>query len=345
MEVNQDTIFDFTKKLIELGNIYEVQEDCTIKNTVTGQLIAIPSGKRSVPLKVFKEGMETGDYVFLMPYREPLGVNREREWFFDSLQAILGNLIKELMHKIIADAIAKKDDNYQNYAAISAVINQVDTTMLTELDKLRAPDLLFVNYNKKTKTACALSRILDPDLRSEHSKFRKKSWEVFEILYKEFIGTCTPEECYTYTSTILSIPETDAKLHVIVALAKAIGPFCRDSLDLDLHENELEMHLANLEGYAKLHAWVSATTPTVREEPCRPWNNTIFNSTPAASFGTSAPVPVTALHTVAMPGGVVNMGMGTPAFTPLVPASSLPPPQPTGPFGSGMGFGGGGMFR
>lgn len=335
MEVTPDTIFDFTKRLVQLGGIYEVQEDLSIMNTVSNSLVAIPSGKKSIPLKVFKDGMTSGEFAILMPYKEQLGPNREREWFFDSLQIVLGNLVKELMLKIIQDVVEKKDENLAQYPLANLISGIADATMLKELDKLRAHDLLYVNYNKKTKVASALSRIIDEDLIEEHSKFRKKSWEVFQLLFKEIVGSLDPEELYTYQSTILVIPETDAKLHVIVALTKALGAYARDILNIDLGEDVLEKHLANLEGYHNLHAWVSATSSTVKDEPVsRPWDNT-------PSFSPAASHPVNMSSGFA-PGGYVSassvnnsMSFGGSLFQPqqqftggglfggVVPASSI----------------------
>lgn len=350
MEINPDTIFDFTKRLVELGGIYKINDDLSITNTVSDNVIAIPSGKKSIPLKVFKDGMESGEFALLMPYKEQLGINREREWFFDSLQIIIGNLIKELTLKIIKDAVEKKDDNYSQYALMNKIAGLADETMLKEVEKLRAHDFIFINYNKKLKTASAQTRIVDEELLEEHGRFRKKSWEVIQTLFNEFIGTTDPEELYTYQSTILSIPETDAKLHVIIALAKALGAYVRDILEIDLGEDILEQHLANLEGYGKLHAWVSATTSSTTETCSRPWDTT-------PSFSSSQPVTASSMAGFGAPafspGANVGPVFGQPQFggqsqfgQPAGPisASSIATGWNSNPFGNGTGnsFGGGG---
>lgn len=298
-EINSDSIYEYVKMLIELGNTYTVQEDSSIMNNLSKEIIHIPSGKSSVPLKVFKDGMMSDGSALLAPFKEQCGLNREREWFFDNLQLSMSYFVKEIMAKLITDVVGKKDDNYQQYQLMNLISGEADVTMLNELDKLRPYDILYINYNKKTKTAVAETRLSDPELEEDHSKFRKKSWSVFRTLFREIIGTLEPEDMYIYQSRVLSIPETDAKLHVITALLKTIAPFARDVLDREINVDVLEDHLANLEGYAKAQSWISTTSPISEgEQPMqKPWETASpFQPQPQVGAGLpTMPIPASQL--------------------------------------------------
>ena len=259
IEVNSNTILDFAKLLIECGGVYEVQPDYTIVNKITGEKVMIRESKESKPLAIFHEGASVYDNVkWLNPFKESLGGSREREWFFNHITNICGAITKKVTKRIIEDGLKVKDDNYNQFPLMSSIKDKVDNTMLEEVEKLGSGAFVSIYYNKREKTAEAQTELFSDELHAAFPKFRKKSWEVFQTIFLEIFGSADLAE-YKYKAKILDIPETEAKLTVYIALITHLGPYARDFLNKDLHEEELNQHLEVLEGYSKLYAWASVS--------------------------------------------------------------------------------------
>ena len=333
-EITKDTLLQFEKLLIEVGGVFKVQDDYTILNVGTNQPVAVVDGKKSKIVAFFYEGMRSNDNLTVLnPFKECVGINRAREWFYNSLSSLTSLMLKQLMAKMIKDAVEKKDDNYNQFPLMSRIIDKADVTMIDELDKIRTLDLLTVYYNKKNKTAEAQCAIQTEEYQKDHPKYRKKTWEVFNILMETFLGTDDVTETYVYTAKILAAPETDAKLHVIVGVLKALDPWCRDLLGIDLHGEELEEHLDALEGYVKLYAFVTQTvSEPERTTAVAPWNQNTpiaYNQqpntlVPATSYGTPPPVAARLVPTSSYNMGTVYYGGSYAGQQPMVSAAAGP---------------------
>ena len=333
-EITKDTLLQFEKLLIEIGGVFKVQDDYTILNIGTNQPVAVVDGKKSKIVAFFYEGMRSSDNLTILnPFKECVGINRAREWFYNSLSSLTSLMLKQLMEKMIRDAVEKKDDNYSQFPLMSRIIDKADATMIDELDKVRTLDLLTVYYNKKNKSAEAQCAIQTEEYQKDHPKYRKKTWEVFDILINTFLGTDDMTETYSYTAKILAAPETDAKLHVIVGVLKALDPWCRDLLGINLHGDELEEHLDALEGYVKLYAFVTQTVAEP-EKPTAvaPWNqntpiaynNPTTTLVPAASYGTPPPIAARLVPTSSYNMGMAYYGSPYAGQQPMVSAAAGP---------------------
>lgn len=301
IEVTPATIMEFTKLLIECGNIYEVQPDYTIKNRLNGEQVQISNGKGVKPLCIYHEGATVNPNVaWLNPFKETLGVSREREWFFGLITTLPGMMIRIITEKLIEDAVKRVDDDCSNFALLSKIIDKVDQTMIMEVNKINASSYLSVFYNKREKVAEAQTELFGKELREAFPKFRKKTWEVIEIIFTEIFGS-TDLEQYRYRSKLINIPETEAKLAVSVSLITAIGPWARDVLGKDLHEQELNQHMEVLEGYSRLYAYAAVAQDTSSKY-----------APPAAAPWAPAPMPGL------VPMGVPNTGTyGQPNTAPI----------------------------
>ena len=301
IEVTPATIMEFTKLLIECGNIYEVQPDYTIKNRLNGEQVQISNGKGVKPLCIYHEGATVNPNVaWLNPFKETLGVSREREWFFGLITTLPGMMIRIITEKLIEDAVKRVDDDCNNFALLSKIIDKVDQTMIMEVNKINASSYLSVFYNKREKVAEAQTELFGKELREAFPKFRKKTWEVIEIIFTEIFGS-TDLEQYRYRSKLINIPETEAKLAVSVSLITAIGPWARDVLGKDLHEQELNQHMEVLEGYSRLYAYAAVAQDTSSKY-----------APPAAAPWAPAPMPGL------VPMGVPNTGTyGQPNSAPI----------------------------
>ena len=262
IEVTPATIMEFTKLLIECGNVYEVQPDYTVKNRLTGEQVQISNGKGVKPLCIYHEGATVNPNVaWLNPFKETLGVSREREWFFGLITTIPGTMMRIITERLIEDAVKKNDEDCSNFALMAKIIDKVDQTMIVEVNKIHASSYLSVFYNKREKVAEAQTELFSNELKEAFPKFRKKTWEVIEIIFSEIFGAIDLEQ-YRYRSKLINIPETEAKLAVSISLITALGPWARDVLGKDLHEQELNQHLEVLEGYSRLYAYAAVAQDT-----------------------------------------------------------------------------------
>lgn len=329
MEINKQTIKEFEKLLIELGGFHELREDGTIWRKSDGVQIAVPVGKQNLPIVLFEEGMAVGnDVVYLNPFSETMGVNRDREWFYEMLSKVLAGLIKGVVVSVCTTIIEKKQTEYSVYPLINKVLPFVDENFLKEISKISLNDWFCIFYNKSRKTAEAQSAIFTEEFRAAHPKFRKKTWDGLEAFYMELFRTTRLEESYSYTSQTTGIPETDAKLNVVVGVIRDIEPYVKDILDTELHADKLIEHMANIEGYGKLYSWaVLRRGPVVEENKPVPKSavaNGLLPQVAPAPFNGAAP-------TGAQPGQVMtSAAYVTPAPVPNAPTYGAPAPQYVG---------------
>lgn len=266
MEVNQDTIQEFIKLLIELTGAYEITEDHRIKNRMTDQYIVIPLAKTEHDLAIWYEGAPVStDWVWLNPFKENIGRSPGREWFYSMLNCAIGEITKCIMLKVIKDCASNADDNYNEFALMSKVRSKIDDKTMAEVEKLGKPLFLSIFYNKTKRTAEAQTELFSDNTKQMFPKIRTKTWEAIEIMFKEIFRDDL--DSYRYQAKLLDIPETDAKLHVIIGLLTTLDPYAQDLLNKDLHSAELQAHLDVLEGYAKLYAWVGNQTDFKPAQP------------------------------------------------------------------------------
>ena len=261
LEVNEESMLRFIKLLIEMSGAYQVQDDRTVLTAVTKAPVAVEiAGKKELPLKIFKEGDPNGGYVYLQPFKETSVSTTARSWFYRTCAASLAILLKNLIIKAVDLAAHKTSTNTDQLPILSKILDNADEQMISEVEKLQLADLIQLYYNKKTKTAMLNAYHMAPETREKYPKFRKKTWEVIETLMEIFLSEedLEPEGIISYTASLLNIPETEAKLQVIVSTAMRMEPFTKLFLDRDLQADELKDHLKLLAGYNKLHIYLNA---------------------------------------------------------------------------------------
>lgn len=325
MEINKTTIKEFEKLLIELGGFHELRDNGTIYRVSDGEQIAVPVGKQNLPIVLFEEGMPVGsDVVYLNPFSETMGVNRDREWFYDMLSKVLAGLIKGVVIGVCTTITEKKNAEYTVYPLVQKVLPFVDENFVKEVSKISLNDWFCIFYNKSRKTAEAQCAIFTNEFKAAHPKFRKKTWDGLEQFYLEIFRTTNLEESYSYTSQTTGIPETDAKLNIVIGIVRDIAPYVKDILGVDLQYDKLVEHMANIEGYGKLYSWaVLRRGPVVEESKPVPKsavaNGLLPQVAPAAPFNGAAPA------NGVQPGQVITSA----AFVPPAPVAAPAAPAPT----------------
>lgn len=284
MEINEASMNEFGKLLIEMGGLYEVREDSSIY-TKAGRPVQITIGKEKKDLFLFRDGMPNGDYIALNIFKDDLGVNRERQWFFETRNVILGTIMQELMKYVIKVAVNKDDENIESYSIVNKISNlgkgkTPDEKMIGEITDINYLDILNIFYNKKQKTAQIQSNMLSNASYAEDHNIRDKTMTIIRILMKELTGTDDIEGSFVYTSKSLEVAELDAKLTVMISFIEAINSYSKDFLNIDLCPEQLKEHMKHLEGYTKIRSWFSSSVPVSKEKAqlndIPPWerNNT-----------------------------------------------------------------------
>lgn len=336
MEITKHTIKEFEKLLIELGGFHELKDDGTIWRKSDGQQIAVPMGKHNLPLVLFEEGMAAGaDVIYLNPFSEGLGASRDREWFYDMLQKVIGGIIKGIIVETASKIVKKTENqNYDTYELINKVGPYCDENFIKEVEKIQLSEYFNIFYNKSRKTAEAQCGIFTDEFRAAHPKFRKKTWDGLTAFYMELFRTTKLNESYKYQSQLISIPETDAKLQIACAVINDIDQFSKDILGIDLHSKEIMEHLPNIEGYGKLYSWAILRRGTVEKKEEK-------SNTPSANglLPSAAPLPQAAPFNAAAPsGGLVSAAMippAAPAYAPAAPTYAPAPAPMMAPIGMG----------
>ena len=333
IQVNETTIQDFIKLLIEADGSHEIREDHTVACKLTGQPVTIVLAKTEKPLAIWYSGAPTTtDVVWLNPFKELAGRYPEREWFFALLSLGAARLTKQIIMKVVKDCVSASDDNYNEFALMSKVRSKVDEKTKDEIDKIGPLMFVSINYNKAKKTAEAQTELFDDQVREAFPKIRKKTWEAIEAIFVDIFGEDREMGDFKYTSKNLNIPETEAKLNIAIALYSALDPYAKDILNQDLHSAELREHLEVLEGYAKLYEWAvvnRAEYPQQNMNAGPAWNQPQANMygmqnpfaqpvpqymqpQPVSAAGPYGPMPMPVTQAAGMMSGVSPFGPNQP---------------------------------
>ena len=306
-KISQSDATDFIKRLVELGGLYKVNTDNLIVGKRDNQPIQIHTSKtKSQPCMILHDKMQMGEHTVLNPFVETLTKSPERDWFFQSKSILLGTVVKRLMVAVIETAISGKETEYEKIPLISPFLKQIDEKMLEEVNTLPAADMLFIEFNKKARTATLLTCMYDSDYVAKFGKIRKKTWEVVRGLLEAFLECDALSETYTHKSTIIGLQEADAVLHVLIKAYMSLDQYIKLMLNEDPDVAALVQHLENLEKYYKICAWCVTSSSAQDEEVVTPPWPTAPNLIPTQPLPQAMPV---------MP--VDNMPM-------LVPSASLP---------------------
>jgi len=259
-EITNVDILKFLRLLCNIGGAFHLNEEKMIIEKNDGQACCVQEGDQVKPIQILFSGMvKDDDNAILNPFKMVEGNNPALNWFYQSRFTVISVLVKKMILRIVEVGYTKESEDYDLMRVLAKYSDQCDKTMVDELQKINASDYLRIFYNKKNKTAEAQTAIFTDMLESQH-KFRKKTWKVLRDLFREVfqMGDADTMSKYTYRATILSIPEIDAKLHVMGMILKVIDPWCTTLLKTPLESEEFEKHLVNLETYARMYAWFTA---------------------------------------------------------------------------------------
>lgn len=337
--INNDTVYEFLKLLVELGGVNYIDKDQVIHSSATDAPIGVVLSKdaQPKPVALFKNGSSVNNnVVFLNPLVENLAKHPEREWFFNHLCVFPGSMLKYTLSCIVEAATSKKKD--VDYAAMDVVtqfMDKIDTKMLTEIDRIKAAEWGYIFYDNKDHVAQLQSDIFNEELEKKlKGKVRKASWDVFRGFMASIFGTDRIEENFTYTATMIGLPKADAVFHVLISAVSKMSSTVKKATDIDLHPTLLKNHLQNLEPYHKLWAWFTTGTAQQSVDKAKPASNVPWKSSavPGGSGvptnGVSSGVPKNACGA----GIIINPLMDPNNATPNTTASGVPLPSSNASF-------------
>lgn len=255
----QAECYDFIKHLVEFGGVYTVDDEGFIMDN-EDESVLINVSNKGIPLRVYQPNMKAGEYAILNPLVEPLGVFNERVWFFKSRCAIIGSLTKAMMKKLAEAASSTDGDiDYDKLDLVQPYLKSLDKKFIKEIEQIKPVRLIRMHYNKKTRTATMMTDIYDEEFRAQFKGFRKRSWTAIEGLLEMFYGTDDISGIYTYKAKHIGFPESDACIHLMIMVAKAIHEYVETILgDRKINVKELVNHLSHIEEYHDVSAWFTS---------------------------------------------------------------------------------------
>lgn len=272
-----DNVYEFLKLLVECGGIHYVDKDHVIRYVSDDSPVGVKSGSGSkAPLKsiaLYRENMELdSSKTLLNPFSEFVGYHPERDWFYNYMTGLPGCLLKFTM-LAIAETVTSKDKDLDVKTAkkLANYTSRIDNKFINELKKIRSCDICHIMYSKEKHVAQLISALWEPEFeKGALSRMRKSSLLLIRDMVSGILQVGLPEEI-KYQATLVSCPEFDATIHVVVDIVKRIAPVVEPVLSVKLHAKELEDHLQHIEAYQKAIQWLTTSTASpVKDAPTGP---------------------------------------------------------------------------
>lgn len=343
-QLTNDDVQAFIEMLVTFGGVNRLDSNMVILEE-DGSAHTIPDGDTNKPVQILHSGMIKDENNFIFnPLKMIEGSNPAFNWFYNSRIMILANIIREIIVNVVELSVSKETENYDILQLLTDVSESCDKLTVSELKNINAADYFRIFYNKKTKVAEAQTLLFSDEAETMY-KLRKKSWVAVRNLMRNLFKLKTDEttlNAYRYHATILSVPELDAKLHVMSQVINLIDPWAK-MIGYDLRGEEFKKHLDNLETYVRMFAWFTAKATI--DAPNKlvvsnhapgglPIREDISTPAPVSQPVATTPVPVATVPVMPTPGfGMVAapapqmMQMVNP-YAPAMPEPIAPAPGP-----------------
>lgn len=302
IEANSDAVEDFTKYLIEIRGAFKVADDGEIQYS-DGEPVEIEIGDVNKRISSYRETSSLRDHLMLNIFTDNITNTAPVDWFY----SVMSKQLSTLLRIVFEDAIPHKEeteDDKQYVRMELASVFKGDKTVLKDLEKIDSDDLLYIHWFKKDKTAQLQTKIFDKEY-IESKSFKPKNINIIQKAFKtifKFDEESEFNENYKFISSILSIPQCEARLRIILLTLKKIEKFyCAFHPDVEnFNLQYFEDNLPNLTKYYSIACSVNAPTAStaIRSElesksnapitiPTKKEFKSAFSPTPTISFGRS----------------------------------------------------------
>ena len=262
---------NFLTDLIELGEYLIVRDD--------GKIVWADSIDKDILLKPNKNAQAKTLYVYSIDNQDPNGILlnpinettipcEDHRWFYQTTNKLLQIVFSNVLNAIIDVSLkAKKDVSELKEPGLahllSPFVNDVDEKMKDEVELITSYDyndkLIYIQYNKKTKTCGLYTLFQDPEkefINSFKNKIRKKFWTLLEKIFqeifsKEEINTDSPVYEYKIEKQI-RCPKFRSYTDVLVYAWKMLLPFYTLVFTEDISDknvDRVQQSLKNLEDF------------------------------------------------------------------------------------------------
>lgn len=220
----------FVRELIELGNVYKIDNTDYITSVIDGSVITVEVDGKNKPIMLWSEKAKLGDHVLLNIFGETINTTVERNWFYTFIGMLPGHIIKNMMMTIINAALSTEEKNtYKTMEVVAPFVTEIDEKTKSEFSLLTVRDIATIVFHKPSKTAQLQTKLFDEEFRKAiGKKVRVKSWSLFENMFKTLMNIESVEQMYStfkYSATILGMKQTDAMVHVLIKFAENIDAF------------------------------------------------------------------------------------------------------------------------
>lgn len=276
-------VFNFLKDLVEVGGFYKVDESGFVYCVSSGEKLAIMANGKPLPVRLYGEKKDAGEWVILNPFHENTDTSTERDWFYQSRSVALFTIIKMMMIQIAKDVVDTSNEthhiDYKKLELVSPYLDMIDKKTLKELDEIKISDIGFIHYNKRERTAHVQCNVLNDEFRAEFgNKVRKKTWEVVTGLLTVFLQSESPEITHSHKSTIIGIQEGDAFLHVFGKVLESIHQYANLILCIEMDVCPILINIDRLEKFHKVAHWFATpnkqSAKIVKPVAAPPWQKT-----------------------------------------------------------------------
>jgi len=292
-------VYEFLKLLIEIGGVHYVDSSHCIYRTSdrTPLGVNVGTGKNgNKQIALFVEGVKPPqNAVYLNPFVELIGRHPELDQFLTIISITPGCLVMHTMIKMAELILSKKDDaNFKNAEMLSKFADKIDDKFLHELQKIRPIDAGSIAYDSSKYTAQLQSMFWVEDwITKIRGKIRKSSVTLVQDMAETIYGTDQPHSLI-HKGTLPPCKKFDAIIHVFVETLSNIKHAVEPITGLDLHVDELKMHLERLPAYHKAMQWLATSTASsdkVASESAKasianasaPWSTDIVSKASAVS--------------------------------------------------------------
>jgi len=249
------SIDDFLAKLVEFSGVFYVNEDHYICMVDSDDPVCLDINGKATPLMLFHNKMPSGEFCILNPLVEQVGISPERKWFNNLLASAISALPKATL-LTAAKEVVKGSDNMKTLSLIGKHAKAIDAKFVKELESIKPTDYCKLFYHKGKRTAQLQSAVMDPAKQDSLGKsIRKRSWTALRGMMEILFDTKDIPGLYKHTADIIAIPETEAKVTVIIHALQALDKHFMNVLGLDVTAKELLAHLGGLADYQKKCQW------------------------------------------------------------------------------------------
>ena len=325
MTFTDNDVSSFLKQLVEIGDIYSVDEspDKYIRYTSDNTLVTTNVDGVAKPMALY--GTKASDCIIINPFVEGEIDSARNKWFYSTRNITLSGHLAAIMTyllKIGADSKKKKtEDKPVDLLAIELLaedIHEIDEKMSSEFKKISNELTNFFNiYWNKSLSQCEVkcSLFITNQRKAYGSSIRVKTWDVLEKLMTRILGT-TDMGTFTRKPTTIGIPVFETFTNILVDIYDKINPCLKMIGQPEVNIGTLRSHLKYIGQYAAKAKWCVSPQPSM---------------TPTSPIPAPWMPPVTGTMPYQQPGFMQPMGM--PGMMPNYQAPFMPnvqgmmPPQ------------------